>query len=86
MQDSLWAIKWTVRDLFRTYGLAEAFELLTESEVERSFRKLLRGKEITPESLEKAEALLDHLRPESPLRFRLGAELDEVRTHCLSQK
>jgi len=70
----------------RVVGFAEASKLLTESEVERSFRKLLRGKEITPDNLEKAEALLDHLRPESPLRFRLGAELDEVRAQYLSEK
>lgn len=29
--------------------------------------------------LEKAEALLDELRPESPLRHRLGEELEELR-------
>jgi hypothetical protein len=29
--------------------------------------------------LEKAEHLLDELRPESPLRHRLGMELDELR-------
>jgi hypothetical protein len=53
--------------------------LLTEAEVERSYRKLLKGGEITPETLEKADALLDQLRPESPLRHRLYSELDELR-------
>jgi len=31
------------------------------------------------EAFSRAEALLDELRPESPLRHRLGAELDELR-------
>ena len=84
LHDSIGTIEWASWEPFGSCGLAEAFKLLTESEVERSFRKLLRG-EITPEALEKAEALLEHLRPETPLRFRLGAELDEVRAQCLSQ-
>jgi hypothetical protein len=31
------------------------------------------------ETFAKAEQLLDELRPESPLRHRLGTELDELR-------
>ena len=60
-------------------------ELLTESEVERGFRRLFRGKEVTTETLERAEALIDQLRSESPLRFRLNDELDELRDLCLSE-
>ena len=32
-----------------------------------------------PTSFEKAEALLDELRAESPLRHRLSIELEEIR-------
>jgi len=53
--------------------------LLTEQEINRSWRKLFKGREIDDEVLEKAEALLDELRPESPLRHRLGTELAELR-------
>lgn len=35
--------------------------------------------EITADTFVKAEALLDELRAESPLRHRLGTELDELR-------
>jgi hypothetical protein len=53
--------------------------LLTEAEVHRSFQGLFRGGEITEKVLEKAEELLDELRPESPLRHRLDGELEELR-------
>jgi hypothetical protein len=35
--------------------------------------------QITGESIDKAESLLDELRPESPLRHRLSQELEELR-------
>ena len=54
-------------------------ELLTEKEVSKSWRLLFKGAPITDEDLSKAEALLDELRPESPLRHRLGGELEELR-------
>jgi hypothetical protein len=54
--------------------------LLTESEVQRSFRRLFSSAEICPETFDKAETLIDNLRPESPLRLRLSTELDELRT------
>ena len=60
--------------------------MLTETAVERSIRRLLRGPDVTLETIEKAEALLDQLRPESPLRHRLSAELDELRELSLSEK
>lgn len=53
--------------------------MLTEQEISRSWRKLLAKGEVTAEVLEKAESLLDELRAESPLRHRLGVELDELR-------
>ena len=39
---------------------------------------MFRGVEVNEESLAKAEALLEELRPESPLRHRLSTELDEL--------
>jgi hypothetical protein len=54
--------------------------LLTEQEISRAWRSLFRGAAgCTDELLVKAEQLLEELRPESPLRHRLGAELDELR-------
>jgi hypothetical protein len=54
--------------------------LLTEQEISRTWRSLFRGAaECTDETLTKAEQLLEELRPESPLRHRLGVELDELR-------
>ena len=53
--------------------------MLTESEVQRSFRNLFKSQEISDDTFEKAEALLDELRAESPLRHRLWMELEEIR-------
>ena len=53
--------------------------MLTESSVEKSFRKLLASPQRSEEDFERAEELLDELRPESPLRHRLSMELDELR-------
>jgi hypothetical protein len=53
--------------------------LLTEQEISRAWRSLFRGADRTDRLFAKAEELLDELRPESPLRHRLGAELDELR-------
>jgi hypothetical protein len=53
--------------------------LLTEAEVQRSFRNLFKTKDVPPEVFDKAESLLDELRPESPLRHRLSIELQEIR-------
>jgi hypothetical protein len=54
--------------------------MLTESSVEKSFRKLLASAERSEADLDRAEELLDELRPESPLRHRLSVELDELRS------
>ena len=53
--------------------------MLTEQEVSRSWRSLFRNVPFTDAMLAKAEQLLDELRPESPLRHRLGLELEELR-------
>jgi hypothetical protein len=58
--------------------------LLTEAEVHRSFQRLFRGGEVNIEVLEKAEELLDELRPESPLRHRLDVELEELRQRLVA--
>lgn len=52
--------------------------MLTEQEVSRSWARLFKG-EKSSEVFAKAEALLDELRPESPLRHRLSCELEELR-------
>jgi hypothetical protein len=52
--------------------------LLTESEVSRSWNKLFKNGNITEEAIERAGALLDELRGESPLRHRLQMELAEL--------
>ena len=53
--------------------------MLTESEVSRSWNRLFKDGSYTTQSFEKAEILLEELRPESPLRLRLLNELDELR-------
>lgn len=54
--------------------------MLTEQEVSRSWGRLLHHQgDKTEETFGKAEALLDELRPESPLRHRLSMELEELR-------
>ena len=53
--------------------------LLTEAEVQRSFRRLVKNSELVEETFDRAEALLEELRTESPLRHRLYNELEELR-------
>lgn len=52
--------------------------MLTEAEVQRTFTRMMKSG-VGPEALDKAEALLEELRPESPLRHRLMMELEELR-------
>jgi len=59
--------------------------VLTEQEVSRSWRQLFKGDK-NADTFTKAEALLDELRAESPLRHRLGVELEEIREMCLQAK
>lgn len=65
----------------RRRGGAECREVsvLTEAEVQRSFNLLFRAGERSPEQFDRAEQLLEELRPESPLRLRLSNELEELR-------
>jgi hypothetical protein len=53
--------------------------LLTEQQIARSWQKLISQSEFDERLAAKAENLLAQLRPESPLRHRLTAELDELR-------
>lgn len=53
--------------------------MLTEREVSSSWRNLFKDRNLSDETFAKAEALLEELRPESPLRHRLGGELEELR-------
>ena len=53
--------------------------MLTESEVSRSWTKLIKSGVFTEVSIEKSESLLEELRPTSPLRHRLMSELEELR-------
>jgi len=53
--------------------------LLTEQEVARSWSLVFKGSQVEPDSFDRAEQLLDELRPESPLRLRLTHELEELR-------
>lgn len=72
-----------IRLQFRGFG--RLFKVLTESQVERSFRKLIKVEGLINETFEKAEELLEELRPESPLRHRLFSELDELREMTSSE-
>ena len=56
--------------------------MLTEKEVSRSWGRLFGSGEVEPATLERAEQLLEELRPESPLRHRLTLELEELRKRC----
>ena len=53
--------------------------MLTEAQVEKSFRSLIGKPSPSEADVEKAESLLDNLRAESPLLHRLYRELDEIR-------
>jgi hypothetical protein len=56
--------------------------MLTEQEVSRSWTKLFKS-QFEDDTFLKAAALLEELRPESPLRHRLARELDEIRARSL---
>ncbi|MCS7304454.1 MAG: hypothetical protein NZ602_05030 [Thermoguttaceae bacterium] len=59
--------------------LGEVTPLLTEQEVARSWRNLFNRPDFGEDAFRKAEKLLEHLRPESPLRHRLAQELAELK-------
>jgi hypothetical protein len=54
--------------------------LLTEQEVARSWSQVFKGSKFESDAFDRAEQLLEELRPESPLRHRLTLELEELRT------
>ena len=54
--------------------------MLTEATVEKSFRKIINENERDDAIFDRAEELLEELRPESPLRHRLSMEIDELRS------
>lgn len=64
--------------------LSEDHQVLTEQEVARSWRKLFKAP-VAADAFAKAEELLEELRPESPLRHRLGSELEELRELATSK-
>ena len=51
---------------------------MDEREVLRAWRDLFKGNAASPETLAKAETLLDGLSGESPLHLRLATELSEL--------
>ncbi len=53
--------------------------MLSERDVTTMWRNLFHEQEVSSATLAKAEALLDRLNLESPLRSRLATELEEIR-------
>ena len=53
--------------------------MLTEQEVSHSWSQVFKGSKFETDAFDRAEQLLDELRPESPLRHRLTHELEELR-------
>jgi hypothetical protein len=53
--------------------------LLSEQEVAHSWSQVFKTSTFESASFERAEQLLEELRPESPLRLRLTLELEELR-------
>lgn len=62
----------------RSFLTLRVKELLTEQQISHLWVQLFRGGEVTREVIERAEALLDKIRPESPLRHRLDSELRDI--------
>ena len=57
--------------------------MLTEQEVARSWSQIFKNSKFDLATFDRAEQLLEELRPESPLRLRLTLELEELRSiHC----
>jgi hypothetical protein len=54
--------------------------LLSEQEVARSWSQIFKGNKFESDAFDRAEQLLEELRPESPLRHRFTHELEELRT------
>ena len=60
--------------------------MLTEQEVTRNFSQIFKGSNFDSATFDRAELLLEELRPESPLRHRLTLELEELRSRSLSKQ
>jgi hypothetical protein len=56
-----------------------------EREILDAWHDLFRGKRPTPETLATAEFLLNDISGESPIRFRLATELEELKTGAPKQ-
>jgi hypothetical protein len=54
-----------------------------EREVLLAWRSLPLGQGITPETLAKAESILDGMSGESPLHLRLATELEELKQRSM---
>ena len=52
--------------------------MLSEHDVSVMWRELFHSANVTSETVDKAETLLEELKPESPLRHRLTVELGEI--------
>jgi hypothetical protein len=53
--------------------------MINEGQVALQWQRLFSNQKVTPECLELADELIEQLRSESPLRFRLAQELQEIR-------
>ena len=60
--------------------------MLSEQEVSHSWSLVFKGKKFESDAFDRAEQLLEELRPESPLRHRLTHELEELRTIHLARE
>jgi hypothetical protein len=60
--------------------------LLTEQEVSHNWSQVFKGSKFGSDAFDRAEQLLDELRPESPLRHRLTHELNELRAIQVSRE
>ena len=60
--------------------------MLTEQEVAHSWSQVFQGNQFESDTFDRAEQLLEELRPESPLRHRLMHELEELRTIHVSRQ
>ena len=58
-------------------SLNEGIRVLSEHDVSLMWRDLFHNPSVTSETVVKATALLEELKPESPLRHRLAVELGE---------
>jgi len=60
--------------------------LLTEQEVSQIWSQVFQSSTFESDAFDRAEQLLEELRPESPLRHRLTHELEELRTIRLNRE